>query len=242
MDADPVVIRPASIPGQVAGFLRQAIDRGDYQPGALLPAERILKDRFQVSIATVRQALAMLVAEGLVTKVNGKGTIVRGKPGPPDTVTRSVDPWAELALIGEPESRRENARTRTAALFDIEPGSLLFVVDQNATHDPTGRPVLTRRILPNHAFDGMADYPDPFGPRTTIIAALRHHHGRLRQTEQVRPLMPDSDERATLGLGPGQLLQEATRITRTKDGHALLAESQRYGEGIVLEYELNGLP
>jgi len=237
MDAEPVVIRPASIPGQVAGFLRQAIDRGDYQPGALLPAERILKDRFQVSIATVRQALAMLVAEGLVIKVNGKGTIVRGEAGAPETVTRSTDPWSDLTPTGEAESRRENARTRMAALFDIEEGSLLFVVDQTATHT-TGRPVLTRRVLPNHAFDGMDAYPDPFGPRADIITALQQHRGPLHQTEQVRPLMPDSDERAALGLGPGELLQEAVRILRTKDGRALLAESQRYGEGIVLEYKL----
>ena len=237
MDADPVVIRPASIPGQVAGFLRQAIDRGDYEPGALLPAERILKDRFHVSIATVRQALAMLVAEGLVIKVNGKGTIVRGKPGPPETVTRSADPWADLTPTGEPEARRENAKTRMAALFGIEEGSVLFIVEQTATHT-TGRPVLTRRIVPNHSFDGMHDYPDPFGPRTEIIAALHRRHGPLHQTEQVRPLMPDSDERAALGLGPGELLQEAIRITRAKDGRALSADSQRYGEGIVLEYQL----
>lgn len=236
MDADPVVIRPASIPGQVAGFLRQAIDRGDYEPGALLPAERILKDRFRVSIATVRQALAMLVAEGLVIKVNGKGTIVRGKPGPPEIVTRSADPWADLTPTGEPEARRENAKTRMAALFGIEEGSVLFIVEQTATHT-TGR-VLTRRIVPNHSFDGMDDYPDPFGPRADIITALQRHYGPLRQTEQVRPLMPDSDERTALGLNPGELLQEATRITRTDDGRALLAESQHYTESTVLEYRL----
>jgi DNA-binding GntR family transcriptional regulator len=181
----------------------------------------------------------MLVAEGLVIKVNGKGTVVRGKPGPPETIARNpADAWADLTPTGNPESRRENARTRMATLFGIEEGSILFVVDQRATHT-TGRIVLTRRTLPNHSFDDMADYPDPFGPRNDIIAALERHYGPLRQSEQVRPLMPDSDERAALGLGPGELLQEAVRILRTEDGRALLAESQRYGEGIVLEYELS---
>jgi GntR family transcriptional regulator len=239
MDADPVVIRPTSIPGQVATFLRQAMDRGDYQPGALLPAERLLAERFQVSIATIRQALAMLVAEGLVIKVNGKGTIVRGRPGPPETITRTAaDPWTDLVPKGDPEPRRDTARARMAALFGIPEGSVLFIVDQTGTHAPTGRAVLTRRTLPNHSFDGMDAYPDPFGTRSEIITALEKHYGSLHQTEQVRPLMPDSDERSMLNLGPGDLIQEATRLTRTRDGRALLAETQRYGEGVVLEYAL----
>lgn len=239
MDAEPVVIRPASIPGQVADFLRQAISRGDHEPGTLLPAERSMAERYQVSIATIRQALAMLVAEGLVIKVNGKGTIVRGRPGPAQILTRTAtDPWTELTPAGEPHPYRAPAKPSVAALFGIDEGSTLFIIDQPATHT-TGRSVLTRRTLPNHALDGIDDYPDPFGPRDQIISALEHHHGPLHTTERVRPLIPDPDERDTLKLGPGDLLIEATRLTRTAAGRAMLAESQRYGEGVVLEYFLD---
>jgi GntR family transcriptional regulator len=239
MDAEPVVIRPASIPGQVADFLRQAISHGDHEPGATLPSERAMAERYQVSIATIRQALAMLVADGLVIKVNGKGTIVRGKPGPAQIITRTaVDPWAEMTPVGKPHPYRVPAKPSAASMFDIDEGSILFVIDQAATH-ATGQAVLTRRTLPNHAFDGMKDYPDPFGPRDQIVEALKHHHGSLRSNDQVRPLMPDPDERDALKLDAGDLLIEVTRITRSPNGRAILAESQRYGEGVVLEYVLD---
>ncbi len=239
MDAEPVVIRPASIPGQVADFLRQAISRGDYEPGAVLPAERAMAERYQVSIATIRQALAMLVAEGLVYKVNGKGSVVRGRPGPAQIITRTAeDPWNELTPTGERNNHRAPAKPSAAALFGIEVGSVLYIIDQPATHT-TGRPVLTRRTLPNHSLDDMEDYPDPFGLREKIITALERHHGPLTATEQVRPLIPDSDERDALRLAAGDMLIEATRITRAASGRALMAESQRYGEGVVFEYTLN---
>jgi hypothetical protein len=50
--------------------------------------------------------------------------------------------------------------------------------------------------------------------------------------------MPDTDERAALNLGPGDLILETTCITRGADGTALLAETERYGEGIQLRYPL----
>ena len=50
--------------------------------------------------------------------------------------------------------------------------------------------------------------------------------------------MPDTDERDTLNLGPGDLLLEAVRVTRAEHGPGLLAESERYGEGVQLQYPL----
>jgi len=118
-------------------------------------------------------------------------------------------------------------------------GAPLYVIDQAATHKATGRPVLTRRALPNRAYDGIEHYPDPFGPREPIITALTAHHGPLTVTEYVRPLMPDTDERHALSLGPGDLILEATRVTRAAAGQGLLAECERYGEGIQLRYPLH---
>jgi len=68
-DTDPGV--------RIARALKQRIVRGDYAPGAFLPAERKLMREFGVGRAFVRQALAILAEEGLVIRSHGRGTQVR---------------------------------------------------------------------------------------------------------------------------------------------------------------------
>lgn len=49
---------------------------GVYQPGSRLPGETYLAEKYDVSRNTVRQALTVLVEDGLVEKKQGKGTFV----------------------------------------------------------------------------------------------------------------------------------------------------------------------
>jgi GntR family transcriptional regulator len=67
---------------QVAGILRQRIEEGVYPAGTRLNSEDELAEEFDVSRATVRQAMGELAAEGLVIRRRGRGTYVdaAGKP------------------------------------------------------------------------------------------------------------------------------------------------------------------
>jgi GntR family transcriptional regulator len=65
---------------RVADELRTEILRGDLQPGAKLPSEHQLAERFSVTRATVRKGIALLKAEGLVIAHQGKGAFVRERP------------------------------------------------------------------------------------------------------------------------------------------------------------------
>lgn len=65
---------------RVANELRAEILRGDLAPGDKLPSENVLKDRFEVTRATVRKGIAVLRMEGLVTTSQGKGAFVRERP------------------------------------------------------------------------------------------------------------------------------------------------------------------
>ncbi|GAA3307500.1 GntR family transcriptional regulator [Nonomuraea dietziae] len=69
----------SSLYQQVASDLRRAIYSGDLGPGAQLPTEATLQDKYGVSRNTVRLALGELVNEGLVTRAPRRGTIVRDR-------------------------------------------------------------------------------------------------------------------------------------------------------------------
>lgn len=64
--------RPAYV--QLAAILRDRIASGKIT--ARLPSERDLHQEFGVAPMTARKAVRMLVAEGLVTVVKGRGTYV----------------------------------------------------------------------------------------------------------------------------------------------------------------------
>lgn len=61
---------------QIAEFLRESIQDGEFSPGDFLPTESVINEVFGVSRTTSRNALNQLVAEGLVTRRPGSGTVV----------------------------------------------------------------------------------------------------------------------------------------------------------------------
>lgn len=63
---------------EVARQLRELMHRGELRPNDRLPAERELAKQFGVSRATVRQALSVLQAAGLIESQVGSGTFTRG--------------------------------------------------------------------------------------------------------------------------------------------------------------------
>lgn len=63
--------------GWLAATLRSRITQGEWVPGTALPAEAVLAKEQGVALGTLRQALALLVAEGLLERQHGRGTFVR---------------------------------------------------------------------------------------------------------------------------------------------------------------------
>jgi len=61
----------------LAQALRQRILAGEWVPGVALPAEQALALENQVALGTMRRALQVLVDEGLIERIHGRGTFVR---------------------------------------------------------------------------------------------------------------------------------------------------------------------
>lgn len=66
---------------QLKGLIAREIQEGVYAPGARLPSEGEMCEQFQVSRATVRQALGLLENEGLIHRSKGRGTFVSDTRG-----------------------------------------------------------------------------------------------------------------------------------------------------------------
>jgi len=70
---EPGLSRYASL----AQALRARITSGEWTPGAALPAESQLAQEHGVALGTMRRALELLVEQGFIERIHGRGTFVR---------------------------------------------------------------------------------------------------------------------------------------------------------------------
>ncbi len=92
---------------EVARQLQELMHQGVLRSGDRLPPERELATRFQVSRATIRQALTVLHATGLIESRIGDGTFARsGAPGPSVTNLAGVLRDTPATLTDQLELRR----------------------------------------------------------------------------------------------------------------------------------------
>jgi DNA-binding LacI/PurR family transcriptional regulator len=61
--------------------IKEQILAGEYRVGDRLPTEKEFAERYEVSVHTVRQAMALFKTEGVIRKVAGSGTFVDAVPG-----------------------------------------------------------------------------------------------------------------------------------------------------------------
>src|SRR5215467_1167091 len=106
---------------QTAEVLRSRIVQNVWKQGDRLPSESQLCDEFGVSSITMRRAVATLVAEGLVARLQGKGTFVTSDhaivQGPPQLTSFTEDlrqrGWQPSARVVAIETRRADASVST---------------------------------------------------------------------------------------------------------------------------------
>jgi DNA-binding LacI/PurR family transcriptional regulator/DNA-binding transcriptional regulator YhcF (GntR family) len=86
---------------QIYGELKEELLSGTYKKGDWFPPERVLKDRFNTTHLTVRNALAKLVLEGYIERYSGKGTLViYSRDRSPATRRPLKFPFAHVILPG----------------------------------------------------------------------------------------------------------------------------------------------
>ncbi|MFF3936020.1 GntR family transcriptional regulator [Streptomyces phaeofaciens] len=230
--------RPGALYQQVAAAIREAILKGEYEPGAPLPSEAQLMERYQVSRPTVRNAVAALRAEGLIDVRHGKGSFVRSDRGPTAGISRYVGktPAGHFVLYGvaawqqseEPSTYRTHATEATAHQLELKVEDALFGCDRLLADPATGARAMHRTLIPfatAEAVPALGETPD--AEPATVYALLTKAGHELWWSESVRARMPLPDERSALRLPDATPVLHVSRVTCGTDDQALILEELR---------------
>jgi GntR family transcriptional regulator len=221
----------------IAARLREAIERGD-PPGSRIPTEHELSGQYGVSRETVRRALAVLKAAGLLSTATSQGTTVSPAPlrlavsryaaaADPARAGSGLGPWeaacAQLGLDGRVEMVavvRETAGDTIAGRLDVAPGTELvhrsrrmLLGEQVAQLQDTWSPAA---LLEGTPLD------QPGIVVGGVYAAMTAAGIELATvTEEVLARVSTSDEQATMGLDEAVPVLEVWRTTRDRSGQAV---------------------
>jgi|SRR5512132_25594 GntR family transcriptional regulator len=202
---------------QIADQLRNAITRGEFTPGAKLPSERVLMDRYQTSRVTVRQAIAVLGAEGLIDVEHGRGVFVRSRPplrrlgrerlgrrereaGKGAFLSDAMAAGREASA--EVEVARGVAPPEVAERLHLSQGDQVLIRRRRMLAD--GQPVqLATSYLPLQLVEGTQIEQADTGTGGTYarLEELGHRLGRFQEDLSARMPLPDEARALRLGVG-----------------------------------------
>jgi GntR family transcriptional repressor for pyruvate dehydrogenase complex len=112
-----VTIKPArrpNLPATIASNLRARIMSGELSAGARLPGHRDLASMYSVSVGSVREAISMLISNGLIETRAGQGTYVAAPP--PQTELKRAAPPLQRHEVEELTEARRVIEVQLAAL------------------------------------------------------------------------------------------------------------------------------
>lgn len=213
---------------QVADELRNAIKRGDFQPGSALPSQPDLARQYGLNQTSINRAIAILRAEGLVRVEHGRGAFVQEIP----TVKRVRRiPRGNVPGSSFAEEMRKSGlvpQTRLAGLATVPAPSDIAEHLNIAAGEPVVR--RTRHMFASHRPVQLATSYIPLTvagsqdialPDTGPTGLYKRLAGRgypvSRFIEEIEARQPRADEAAFLGLTEAQHVLEVTRIAYTKD-------------------------
>ena len=239
---------------QIADHLRDAIARSRLGEGEQLPSEAQLMEYYGVARMTIRNALRVLLDEGLVTAEHGRGVYVRARP----PVRRlASDRFAqrhrkegmaafsvEAAQVGA--TPQVDMLTVTTARPPAEVADRLGVADDADVVVRSRRYLLDAKPVETAVSYIPADLakgtpiaePNP-GPGGIYARLEEQGHTLARFTEDVTARMPTPDETKVLGLRPGVPVFHLVRTAFDVEGRAVeVCDTVMASDAYLLSYEL----
>lgn len=232
---------------ELAAQLRAGIEQGEFPPGSTLPKQSDLAEQHSVNIKTVRNAVALLEAEGLVTPVRRRGTVVRERPPMrrlgADRYAKSKWKYGDRpAFIADREASgqpwKRDDQTQTVALVS-PPGGAVEALGVDAESQVYARSRIVRQdgkpttwLTSYYRVEDVEGTPivDPTpgtaGPGGGFAVLTMQGLEPHEVTETFHARMPTPEEVRVMELPAGEPVMWLQRVTRTKEGRAV-----EYAEG-----------
>jgi len=189
--------------------IRRRIERGEWVPGSIIPPERKIAQESAVSLGTVRTAILNLVSEGLLYRIQGKGTLVSGTRMIRENIRyyrftedfgkREAVPQLRLLDLTKIEGRLEiNRRLKSdkgEALYRLR--RLVLISKRPA--------VFSVSYLPCRLFTGLEEFPRSRFEKVPLYLALEDHFGlpTLTNSELISVVSAEAEEAAMLRIAEG---------------------------------------
>lgn len=241
---------------RVAERLRQEIVSGELSPGARLPREKTLQERFKASRNTIRLALNELSHQGLVRTRHGIGTFVAER----------IEPWVVTLLSEEdgqapdrdvfvsnitvqgrrPEVRsftmeRRRAGEEIAGLLQI--GAEESVVMRSVHRLLDDKPwSMQYSYYPIDIVEGT-QIMEPVDIQEGAIRVLADHgHEQIGYYDRITARMPETEERSFLRLSDGIPVVVVERVAYDARRPIRLTRSIYPAAHNLIAYKIGELP
>ncbi len=212
---------PTPIYHQLQTEIQKGIRAGKWKPGDCIPPERKLAEEFTVSVGTVRQAIANLVRDGYLERVQGRGTFVR------ETVWHHerLRYYPMVRDFGDPVQGLKGrlvarkvvpAEERTNRLLHIDSDRPLLEI-RRVIYLRRNPVVLAISRLPHGMFPGLERLPDDELIDTPLYLILEAHFGRptIANHELFSVTRANSMVRRSLGASRGEPVLQIEMLSMT---------------------------
>ncbi|HSR24030.1 MAG TPA: GntR family transcriptional regulator [Candidatus Eisenbacteria bacterium] len=229
---------------QTAEILRSRIVQNVWKQGDRLPSESQLCDELGVSSITMRRAVATLVAEGLLVRLQGKGTFVSSDhaivQGPPQLTSFTEDMrlrgWQSSARVTG--FRSERAPAGLATRLGLPAGALVHVLGRVRLADRLPVAVQTAYV-PGLLFPDLGSHDFR---RESLYEVFERDYGvkPATATEVYRASKLTDEEAALLETEPDSPAFRVERLTTDSTGRRVeLVESVVRGDRYTLVLRLS---
>jgi GntR family transcriptional regulator len=238
---------------RIADALRDAIQAGEYGPGDRLPGENDLMTTYSVARMTARQALGVLLNEGLAESRKGAGVFVRAfRPLRRRGIERLAhDQWGSgrsiwsadigdrTLVVDQVSVSEQEAPQHIADILGVGSGEFVCVRSRRFVLD--GKPVLLSiSYLPAALVVGSAITQRDTGPGGTYARLAELGYRPVHFREEIRCRMPSQVEASRLSLSLGTPVIIICRTTFDDDGRTVeVNEMTLDSASYVLEYDFD---
>ena len=208
--------------------LRQMIRDGVFEPMTPMPSEPSLAHALDVSRATVRRALGMLVDEGLVERRHGIGTFPVPNRAPATPIGGLVENLITIGL--ETEARVLSARpaqppATVARLLALPPTVDALRLVRLRSH--AGQPFSHSTVYVPLAIATTIDF-DALGSNPVVRALEAAGHRPARAEQLLSATLTEANIGTHLGVPVGSPLTMMRRVVYAADDTPLLHQQSHY--------------